>query len=132
MTTELHLRPLWQAIGWIMLGAVIGFSLASNPPDAIFFPHADKLKHLLSYAVLMAWFGQIYTHTSTQRYWLMGLTLMGVTLEFLQGWGGVRFFDTADMLANALGALLGYWLTRGPLAGTLSRIGDQLKTRKAQ
>ncbi len=130
MNAELRLRPLWQAIGWAMLGTVIWFSLASHPPDAIFFPHADKVKHLLAYAVLMGWFGQIYTRTTTQRSWLLGLILLGVALEFLQGWGGVRFFDPADMLANSLGVLLGYWLTRGRLAGALLHIERRLIARK--
>ena len=129
MNPELRLRPVWQAIGWAMLASVIWLSLSSDPPDAIFFPHADKLKHFLAYGVLMGWFGQLYTTTRTQHAWLLGLALMGVALEFLQGWGDVRFFDTADMLANGLGALLGYWLTRGPLKGILSRVDHQLADR---
>ncbi len=88
------------------------------------------MKHLLAYAVLMGWFGQIYTRTTTQRSWLLGLILLGVALEFLQGWGGVRFFDPADMLANSLGVLLGYWLTRGRLAGALLHIERRLIARK--
>ena len=130
MNPELRLRPLWQAIGWAMLATVIWLSLSSDPPDALFFPYVDKVKHFLAYGVLMGWFGQIYTATNAQRVWLLGLALMGVALEFLQGWGGVRFFDPADMLANSFGALLGYWLTRGPLACALLRIDQQLAGKR--
>ena len=131
MTRTLRLRPLWLAIGWAMLGAVVFLSLTGDPPEVVDFPLADKLEHLLAYAVLMGWFGQIHTATRTQAGWLIGLTLMGVAIEYLQGWSGVRHFDPADMLANALGALLGYLLARGPLAGSLARLERQLAGKPA-
>jgi hypothetical protein len=37
---------------------------------------------------------------------------MGVTLEFLQGWGGARIFEYADMAANSLGVLIAWLATR--------------------
>lgn len=126
MHTQLRLRPLWLAIGWAMLGAVVFLSLTDSPPEVVDFPLADKLEHLLAYAVLMGWFGQIHTATRSQRTWLAALALMGVAIEYLQGWGGVRHFEPADMLANALGALLGYRLARGPLAGSLARLERRL------
>ncbi len=129
MNNDLRLRPLWLLCGWAMLATVIWLSLTGDPPQIAEFPFADKLKHFLAYAVLMAWFGQIYTTVTTQRGWLIGLALLGVALEFLQGWGGQRFFEYADMLANTLGALLGYWLTCGPLAGTLARVDLRLARR---
>lgn len=122
MSRQLRLRPLWLAIGWAMLAAVVWLSLTGTPPEVVDFPFVDKVEHLLAYALLMGWFGQLYTTTCSQRSWFIGLALMGVAIEYLQGWGGIRFFDPADMLANTLGALLGYWLTRGPLAGTLARV----------
>ncbi len=122
MHPRLRLRPLWLAIGWAMLGAVVWLSLTGDPPASPDIPHIDKLEHLTAYAILMAWFGQIHTRTASQRAWLLGLALMGVAIEYLQGWSGLRYFEPADMLANGLGALLGYWFTRGPLAGTLARI----------
>jgi len=126
MNTELRLRPLWLTIGWAMLAAVVFLSLTGTPPEVVDFPLSDKLEHLAAYAILMAWFGQIHTTTRAQRGWLIGLALMGIAIEYLQGWSGLRFFDPADMLANGIGALLGYWLTRGPLAGALVRIDLQL------
>ncbi len=125
MTPSLRLRPLWLALGWAMLATVVWLSLSAEPPQ-IALPLADKLEHLLAYGSLMGWFGQLYTTRRAGLAWLTGLVLLGIALEFLQGWGGVRYFDTLDMLANTLGALLGYWLTRGPLAGILQHIDQQL------
>ncbi len=129
MTRVLRLRPLWLAIGWAMLGTVVWLSLTGAPPEVVDFPLSDKVEHLLAYSLLMGWFGQIYTATRSQRGWLIGLTLMGIAIEYLQGWSGLRYFDPADMLANTLGALLGYWLTRGPLAGSLARVDQRLAHR---
>ena len=126
MTHPLLLRPLWLAVGWAMLAAVVWLSLTGDPPDVVDFPFADKLEHLLAYAVLMTWFGQLYTTTRSQAGGLTGLILMGVTIEYLQDWGGVRHFEPADMLANSLGALLGHQLARGPLAGSLARLERRL------
>jgi glycopeptide antibiotics resistance protein len=39
----------------------------------------------------------------------LGFTLMGVTLEFLQGMTGYRSFEVLDMAANTGGVALG-WL----------------------
>ncbi len=129
MTRPLRLRPLWLAIGWAMLTTVVWLSLTGEPPEVVDFPLSDKVEHLLAYTILMAWFGQIHTAARSQRGWLIGLILMGVAIEYLQGWGGLRYFDPADMLANGLGALLGYWLTRGPLAGILAWIDLRLARR---
>jgi glycopeptide antibiotics resistance protein len=35
---------------------------------------------------------------------------LGISLEFLQGIGGVRVMETLDMLANSLGVLTGWGL----------------------
>ena len=70
----------------------------------------------------MGWLGQLYVSTRQQIFWAVGFCLMGVAVEFVQGWGGHRFFDIADMAANTLGVLLGWWLTRTLFAGILLRV----------
>ena len=47
---------------------------------------------------------------------------MGIALEYIQGMGETRFFEYADMLANTIGALLGWWLTRTWFAGVLIKV----------
>ena len=44
---------------------------------------------------------------------------MGVALEYIQGLDPARYFEYADMAANAVGAALGWLLTRTLFAGTL-------------
>jgi glycopeptide antibiotics resistance protein len=44
---------------------------------------------------------------------------MGVSLEFLQGMGGHRHFEYADMIANAVGVFLGLLLTTTVFKGAL-------------
>ncbi len=44
---------------------------------------------------------------------------MGVVLEFLQGLTDYRTFEIADMVANAMGAALGWGLAQTPLRNVL-------------
>jgi len=39
-----------------------------------------------------------------------------------KGWSGYRFFDVADMVANSLGVLLGWWLSSRWLSGSLLHV----------
>ena len=68
-------------------------------------PYSDKIGHLASYAVLMFWFCQLYR---TRIFYAAGFILMGVALEFVQRQLGYRSYEVGDMIANALGVLLGW------------------------
>lgn len=117
----LHFHTLWFAVGVALIILVVYLSLTSSPPDLGRIKFGDKLGHLLAYGVLMGWFGQLYTATSQQLRWFFGFCLMGIGLEFLQWWGGVRQFEFMDMAANVTGVVSGWWLTRGWFAGSLRR-----------
>jgi VanZ family protein len=119
-------RILWLLVGWSLISLVVILSLMASPPVIIEFKFIDKLEHLLAYSVLMGWFGQLYSRFKLQIIWVMFFVVLGVVLEYLQGWGGYRIFDYADMLANTLGVLLGWWLTRTLCAGWLLRIDRAL------
>lgn len=123
MTKSLTYRyaTLWWLIGWGMVAAVTGLSLMPDPPEPVEFGHADKLEHLLAYGVMMGWFAQLVERGRQVR-WALGLVGLGVGQEFVQGWSGYRMFDVLDMLANASGVLLGWWLARGRLGGSLARL----------
>ena len=120
---------VWVFIGCLVVALVFYLSLISNPPEVIEFPFADKLEHLLAYSVLMGWFCQIYASKKYQLILAVVFCLMGLSLEFIQGWGGHRYFEFADMAANTAGVLLGWWLSRGWCAGWLYRV-DQASSRK--
>jgi len=96
-----------------MVVFVIYSSLSTNPMS-VDVAYSDKFLHTLGYFGLMGWFMQIY-HGKTVRRWLAIIfVLMGVSLEFLQDWGGVRYFEINDMLANTSGVLLAWILAFTP------------------
>lgn len=100
------MRALWLAIGWAVVAAIVWLSLTPSPPQ-VDIEQGDKLGHLLAYGTLAFWFSQLYSGT-TRLLYAAGFVAMGVALEFVQGGLGYRSFDLIDMLANALGVLLGW------------------------
>jgi VanZ family protein len=109
---ELRWTALWLTIAWLLVVAVVVLSLVRlgvDPPRA----HSDKAGHLLAYATLMFWFGQIYSRLRTKLFIAIALTLMGVALEIAQGYTGYRSFEYSDMGANATGVAIG-WLIGPP------------------
>jgi len=107
---------VWRLIGWALVVSVIVTSLLPHVPSPD-FEQGDKLEHVTAYFMLMSWFAQIDRETNARLRWLIGLVIMGVGLEFLQGWMDLgRMFDPFDMLGNATGALLGWCAAppRGP------------------
>ena len=120
MRTEarpLRWLPLWLAIGWLLVAAVIYLSLTPTPPE-IAVPQGDKVGHVLAYAVLMFWFVQIYERTRSRVLFALGFVLLGIGLEFVQGLTETRQFEVADMIADAVGVALG-WILGPPRTGNL-------------
>ena len=92
----------------------------SNPPKFdMKFEHLDKLEHMLSYFMLMSWFAQLYQTKKSRIFYAIFFIMLGVLLEILQGLGQTRFFEYADMLANASGVLIGIVLTKGKFKNLL-------------
>ena len=110
----LRLHFLWLTIGLLLVSLVVYFSLSPKPPinlHAIKF--GDKFSHVFAYGVLMGWFAQLY-RTRLQRAGILAALIgLGILLEFLQGYGGIRTWSIADMAANTLGAALMFFATRG-------------------
>ncbi|NOR52052.1 MAG: VanZ family protein [Gammaproteobacteria bacterium] len=110
----LHYRKIWLSIGWGLIALVVFLSVTSSPPQIdIDIAFLDKLEHFFAYSVLMGWFGQLYHQTRVRIGWFAAFVAMGISLEIIQGLGGVRYFEYADMAANTTGALIGWLLTRG-------------------
>lgn len=117
---------LWAMTGWVLAGAVIYLSLTPEPPE---FPgplHWDKLDHLAAYAVLMAWFAQLYRTPRMHAFLAGAFILLGAGLEFLQHATGYRTLDIADMTANTLGVLLAWGLARTRFALALQFVERKL------
>lgn len=117
----------WQGLGWMMVMAVIWASLTPSPPPLPGPLSWDKADHFLAYGSMMYWFAQAFI-----RHWRWPLFLLGLglILELLQGLGGVRTLDPFDMLANALGVLLGYGLANTFLGQAVARIDRWLPGKR--
>ncbi len=99
---------LWRGIGWLMIAAVLYLSLMPNPPS-LDVSAGDKWSHAAGYAGLMIWFAQLYARPV---HWRLGagLVCLGVLIECAQGLTSYRSFEYLDMLADAGGVVLGWWL----------------------
>lgn len=103
---------------------MVYFSVAPAPPvpDIDLF-RWDKFNHLLAYAWLTFWFGQISRRPLTRAAWALSFVLLGVGMEFVQAQGTARRFEYADMLANSLGVLAAFGaVTFGPMQGLLVKL----------
>jgi len=111
----LKYKNLWLVVGLSMVAFVVYSSLVSDPMNVdMGFEWQDKVLHTTAYFGLMGWFIQIY-HQQKARYVLAAVFVaMGVTIEFLQYFGGDRYFEVNDMLANTLGVLLAWSLVVTP------------------
>lgn len=111
---------VWSILGWLLVACVTAGSVL---PGGVVrgFPASDKLVHGVSYFLLMIWFAGLYQR---RRHGLIALTLLalGVGLEFIQGRIAYRYFDPADLLANAVGVLIGLALSVWALAGWCQRV----------
>jgi len=119
---------VWLALGWIMVLMVTYLSLTPSPPEIyIEFEFIDKVEHFVAYFILMMWFAQLYKTNGGRIFYLVFFILMGITLEILQAMGGVRFFEYSDMLANSLGTLFAWFITKGQLKNIFVMIETKLK-----
>ncbi len=104
---------LLTAVSW----AILIFYLSSQPSiDApMLFPGQDKLFHLVVFGILgfllMGTLQSSQNGYRQQQLWLVALVVMlyGVSDEFHQHFVPGRSVDVYDVLADALGGLLGAW-----------------------
>lgn len=87
-------------------------SLMPNPPEPWVFRMVDKVEHGLAYAAMSWWFCQLYLSKRSRLVLCAALVAYGVLIEFLQRMTGYRYFEYADMVADATGVLLGWLLAR--------------------
>jgi VanZ family protein len=109
-----------------MIAAVVVLSLI--PVEVDLGEDRDKLAHFLGYGSLALWFGMIFSSRIAQLGVALAFCAMGVGLEFLQGLTGYRTMDVADMIANALGAALGWGLAQTPLKHALTWIERRIQS----
>ncbi|MBF0219972.1 MAG: VanZ family protein [Gammaproteobacteria bacterium] len=103
---QLRYPHLWWGVGILILTAIITVSLLNNPL-ILKMAESDKIGHILTYALLMGWFSQILNGFLSKLLWGALFILLGVILELLQQRIGMRISDIGDMVANAIGVVLG-------------------------
>ena len=127
MAEQLRYRRLWLAAGWGVVGAIVWLSLTPAPPS-LGVNLWDKAQHYSAYLLLTGWFLQIYRSGAARLRVAAVSIALGAVLEVLQGLGGVRHFEFADMLANTLGAFTAVVVVGGRLADLLVS-AERLATR---
>lgn len=124
----LHWPRLWLGLWGLMIAAVIAGSLApAEGLPQIWFPGADKVQHLLGYAVLSGYAAMLFASRRAMGAAAVGLVLLGVLIEGAQ-WALTvsRQADPVDLLANLTGVALGQALGATRAAGVLQRIDTRL------
>ena len=116
--STLRYQNVWLFIGIAMIVFVIYETLTSSPIQPG-FKISDKMLHIVGYFGMMGWFVQIFKSRNQQLVLAVGFVSMGIMLEFIQGWGGIRHYEVADMVANASGVILAWLLS-------LTRFSDVL------
>jgi len=88
-------------------------ALALSPPTYLplleVFSWWDKAQHAIGFGALAVLAALAYPHVSMLRMGVL-LCLQGVAIEVLQHWGGLRFGDWQDAVADAVGVVLGLGL----------------------
>jgi len=113
--TVLKYKDLWLIVGLCMVIFIIYSSLVGAPPSVdMGVEWQDKVLHTTGYFGLMGWFMQIYHQQKTRYVLAIIFIAMGISIEFLQDFGGVRYFEVSDMFANTLGVLLAWSLVLTP------------------
>jgi VanZ family protein len=119
--SPLRWRALWVAMGWAIAAGIVWLSLTPSPPK-LDFAMGDKVGHFVGYGTLMLWFCQLYGSRRARLAFALGFVAMGIALEFIQRATGYRSFELLDMLANAIGVLLGWSAARFLGSGLLARV----------
>lgn len=111
MTLQAHaVRKSWLAVGWLGVGLVVFLSLTPTPPQVDLGAYTDKWEHLTVYALLMWWFCELQASLPSRARIGLRLVALGIALEFAQRMTGIRTFEVSDMVAGALGVVVGWVL----------------------
>ena len=100
-------RRAFLIVGWSLVGVIWWLSLTPQPPH-VDFEQSDKVGHFLAYGGVMFWFCLVYRSPRTRLVYAIGFIAMGIGIEYIQRWTGYRSFEVYDMVADAIGVLLGW------------------------
>ena len=124
------LKPLrwpwaWSALWCLAIALVVAGSLLPAP-DLPNPPGSDKLHHFIAYSLLAAGAVQLFARWPSLLGAGLGLVLLGIGLEHLQGATDSRMADRLDALANTLGVIAGLATRLTPARDLLLRLEARL------
>ena len=104
-------KRLVSFLFWLCFIALNALALSPAPylPPLEILNWWDKAQHAIGFGTLAVLAALAYPHVSKLRLGVL-LCLQGVAIELLQHWGGYRFGDWQDALADAVGVVLGLCL----------------------
>lgn len=113
---------LWL-LGAGIIAAITALSLLPISGPDLGIQHADKWQHALAYICLTLYFVQLLPPSARAR-GLLALLLLafGIGIELVQSLLPWRSAELADVLANALGIVVGQLLALTPLGCVLERL----------
>jgi hypothetical protein len=102
------MKLTFKFLFWLCFFALNALALcpASYLPPLDVFNWWDKALHAIGFGTLSFLAALAYPLVSRYRLAVL-LCLQGVAIEVLQYWGGFRFGDWEDPVANAVGVVLG-------------------------
>lgn len=105
----------WRRLFWLAVVAGVVLALMPAAQDAEhWFAHSDKVKHALSFAVLvgLGWRGGFRSMLRLT----LGLLVLGASIEVAQSFTPTRSAEWGDLLADAVGIAVGVgwvrWIER--------------------
>ena len=99
---------IFKSLFWVCFFGLNALALSPAPylPPLEVFNWWDKALHAIGFGTLALLAALAYPHVSRYRLAVL-LCLQGVAIEVLQYWGGFRFGDWEDAVADAVGVVLG-------------------------
>ena len=107
------MKLTFKFLFWLCFLALNALALSPAPylPPLEVFNWWDKAQHAIGFCTLA--FLAALAYPLVSRYRLAALLcLQGIAIEVLQYWGGFRFGDWEDAVADAVGVVLGLLVAR--------------------
>lgn len=125
---------LWRTLSILLLIVVLLGALSptfwfdSKAKALVWFEHADKWLHAMTFAGLTIWFAGMFARSV---YWriAIGLTVFGLIIEACQLLVSYRIADWVDVGANTIGIIVGLAAAAAGLGAWGLRVEDWYSRR---
>lgn len=121
-------QNIWWSLSFILVSSVYIVCLMPLDGPLKGPEFIDKVWHFGTYVIVMLWFSQLF-EAHVHRRVLIGVVLMGLSIECLQALTPWRSFDVLDLGANMAGALAGWGLAVVGLHRLLARAEQRWRTQ---